>query len=80
MKWEQLLDWAKAQGKDEDDVLNWYVLSELPSIRNMSDREMADMLRSGIKYDRMFVSSHWEDLDDEGQKSYLTYMTNDWKE
>lgn len=80
MTWEDLIAWAKAKGKDESDVLDWYALSEVQSIRELDDQEMVDVLRAGIKYDRAYVEDHWTTLDDETQQLYLTYMTDAWKE
>lgn len=79
MTFQELCKWSEDQGRSETDVLYWYALSEVQSIRDMTDSDLAEMLVSGIKYDREYVTGHWEGLDEDDQKNYRMYMTDSWK-
>lgn len=78
MTWEELIEWAKTQGKTETDVIRWFAQSEVQSIKDMADEEMIDWLIEGVKYDRAYVESLWLGLEAGDQNDYLVYMTDSW--
>lgn len=79
MTWEELIEWAKTQGKTETDVIRWFAQSEVQSIKDMTDKEMIDWLIEGVKYDRAYVESLWLGLEASDQNDYIVYMTDNWK-
>lgn len=80
MTYDQLLEWAKAKGKTETDVIKWYAFSEVQAIKDMTDEEMVDWLMKGaFKYDHDYVKSHWDNMDEQTQKEYLQFMTESWE-
>lgn len=80
MTYAELLTHLGLRGKTEQDLFFWYALSEVQGLKDMSDEELAELLVTGIKYDRNTVKGHWDSLDQETKSDYLVYMNDFWNQ
>jgi len=78
MTYQELLKWAAARGKTEQDVLHYHALADVEGLREMSDHDLACEMVSGIRYDSAYIGKWWEEMDTATQDQHLSYMEDAW--
>lgn len=80
MDWEDLIEWAKAQGKTERDVHLWFAKADATYIRDLNDDQLLEALmdNGGFSSSLEDAKIQWAGLDSETMQNYLVYMTDAW--
>ena len=84
MKYQDLVDWAKGQGKTEEDIKRYVLWEYAMYLANLSVYELRNELVEGSGKIEVMSTKDWADYfdvsDDEYQEGMKTSLTGFWNE